>query len=136
MGVTRVGVAIVIDGDRVLIGIRPPGVPLAGLAEFPGGKCEPEETAVACAIRECAEETGALVEPVTLVASEEHAYPHATVAIEFWECRLRVTDQHPTGYVPREPHRWIPLAELGTLEFPAANAAVISRLIARSKHQP
>lgn len=53
MGVTHMGVAIVIEGDRVLIGIRPPGVPLAGLAEFPGGKCELEETAVDCAVREC-----------------------------------------------------------------------------------
>ena len=128
MGVTRVGVAIVIEGDRVLIGIRPPGVPLAGLAEFPGGKCELEETAVDCAVRECAEETGAVVVPVARVACEEHTYPHATVAIEFWECRLAEHQPLNATEFPSPPHRWIPLAELGTLEFPAANAAVIARL--------
>ncbi len=136
MGVTRVGVAIVIEGDRVLIGIRPPDVPLAGLAEFPGGKCDPEESAVACAVRECAEETGAIVEPVALVACEEHTYPHATVAIEFWECQLAAQQPVRNVSFPSPPHRWIPLSELGTLEFPAANAAVIACLMQRANCQP
>jgi hypothetical protein len=31
--------------------------------------------------------------------------------------------------VPRPPFEWIPLAQLPTLEFPAANAAVVAMLL-------
>jgi 8-oxo-dGTP diphosphatase len=46
-----------IDADgRVLLAKRPPGRPLAGLWEFPGGKVERGETPEAALIRELEEE--------------------------------------------------------------------------------
>ena len=57
-----VAAAALVDVDgRVLICQRPPGKPLAGLWEFPGGKVEPGETPETCLIRELEEELGVRV---------------------------------------------------------------------------
>jgi len=54
-------------GGRWLVNCRPPGTPLAGSWEFPGGKKEPGEAALAALKRELHEELGIQVleaEPV------------------------------------------------------------------------
>ena len=40
---TRIGIAVVESAGRILVGQRAADVPLPGLAEFPGGKCESDE---------------------------------------------------------------------------------------------
>ena len=49
----RIGIAVVEHEGRYLVGTRGPDGPLAGYAEFPGGKCLPDELPEMCAIREC-----------------------------------------------------------------------------------
>jgi 8-oxo-dGTP diphosphatase len=121
----RIGIAVVEHAGRYLVGIRPDGVPLAGYAEFPGGKCEPGESPEACAMRECAEETGLTIASVLLLDELIHEYGHGTVELSFWLCRpadpSQVADQH-RGY------GWVAGHELGTLQFPDANAGVIRML--------
>jgi len=57
-----VAAVALLDADgRVLLTRRPPGKPLAGLWEFPGGKVEPGETPERAAMRELYEELG--IEP-------------------------------------------------------------------------
>jgi 8-oxo-dGTP diphosphatase len=59
--------AALVDGDgRVLVQQRPPGGPMAGLWEFPGGKVDAGETPEAALIRELAEELGINVEAACL----------------------------------------------------------------------
>ena len=54
-----VAAAALIDADdRVLIARRPPGKPMAGLWEFPGGKVQDGETPETALIREIREELG------------------------------------------------------------------------------
>ncbi|CAN5340685.1 8-oxo-dGTP diphosphatase MutT [soil metagenome] len=53
-----VAVALVDADGRVLVQQRPPGKPMAGLWEFPGGKIEPGETPEAALVRELEEELG------------------------------------------------------------------------------
>ena len=123
----RIGIAIVEDTGRVLVGVRQADQVLAGQAEFPGGKCEPDESPGDCAIRECLEETGLHVEPVEQLDRVEYEYPHATVDLHFWLCR-------PAGGLMEEPRngfRWQPIGSLRDLDFPAANAKVIEKLIQR-----
>ncbi|TGX52469.1 (deoxy)nucleoside triphosphate pyrophosphohydrolase [Sphingomonas gei] len=62
-----VAVALVDRKGRVLVQQRPPGKPMAGLWEFPGGKVEPAETPEAALARELAEELGIQVATESLV---------------------------------------------------------------------
>ena len=53
-----VAIALVDGEGRVLVQQRPPGKPMAGLWEFPGGKVEPGEIPEAALVRELTEELG------------------------------------------------------------------------------
>ena len=58
MTTTVVAAAVIERDGRFLVTRRQKGVHLAGLWEFPGGKCEPRETIAACLAREIWEELG------------------------------------------------------------------------------
>jgi 8-oxo-dGTP diphosphatase len=122
----RIGIAIVEHAGRYLVGIRPEGVPLAGYAEFPGGKCEADEPTDACAVRECHEETGLAVAPVRLLQQVTHTYPHGTVELSFWLCRPVSADIDAAEH---HGFRWVSSEQLAALRFPEANAGVIALLI-------
>ena len=123
----RIGIAVVESAGRILVGLRPAGVPLAGLSEFPGGKCEADETPRSCAVRECREETGLLIVPREHLATIEHTYAHGEVELHFWRCGLSpgLPDQAPATF----PFRWVTFEELATLEFPEANKKVLAQLL-------
>lgn len=121
---TPIAVAVLQHGDRVLIGRRPAGVPLAGLWEFPGGKVRQGEAAEQAAARECLEETGLAVRIVGTYCEVVHHYGHDAVRLEFF-----AAEPVDPAAPPREPYRWVPVAELDCYEFPAANAAVLRRLV-------
>lgn len=122
---TPIGIAVVEEEGRFLVGTRPEGTVLAGFAEFPGGKVLPGESTEGCAARECFEETGLRVEPIDEVECIAWEYPHGRVELHFIRCR--VTERDP----PTPPFRWVTKKELATLRFPDANARVISTLLAR-----
>src|SRR5262249_19670263 len=124
---TRVAVAIVEHDRRYLIGVRPDNVPLAGFAEFPGGKVRDDETAAAAAVRECREETGLRVIVDREFFSTTHRYDHGLLAIQFFLCRLAADERSS----PIFPFRWVTADELATLQFPAANAAVRQMLLGK-----
>ncbi len=115
------------SAGRILVGLRPVGVPLSGLSEFPGGKCEADETPRSCAVRECREETGLLIVPREHLATIEHTYAHGDVELHFWRCGLSpgLPDQAPAT----SPFRWVTFEELATLEFPEANKTVLVQLL-------
>jgi 8-oxo-dGTP diphosphatase len=74
---------------RVLITRRPPGKPLAGLWEFPGGKVEGDEVPEAALIRELREELGVEIangalSPLTFAS---HAYPEFYLLMPLYVCR-------------------------------------------------
>lgn len=122
--VTRVGIAIVQQGTTFLIGVRDQQAVLGGKHEFPGGKCFEQEPPSDCAVRECLEETGLQVTPEKLLTWIDHRYDHGRIQLSFFLCR--VTDESQSS--PRAPFRWIPLEDLLTLNFPAANQLAIERL--------
>jgi 8-oxo-dGTP diphosphatase len=121
--------AIVEDADgRLLVTRRLDGTHLAGLWEFPGGKCEPGESHEDCLARELAEELGvegAIGEELLVT---EHDYGDRVIRLHFRRCR--VTGQ-PTARLGQQM-RWVQRRELRTLEFPPADRELIEMLAADS----
>jgi len=129
----RIAVAVVESDGHTLVGVRPDGGDLAGYHEFPGGKCESDETPRACAVRECREETGLVVVPREHLVTTTHDYEHARVEIHFWRCVL--SPDLPDRAAARDGFQWVPLSELNSLKFPEANNEVL-RLLAPSASGP
>jgi len=82
-------VALIDAEGRVLLARRPPGKPMAGLWEFPGGKVDPGETPEAALIRELDEELGiqtwnSCLAPLTFAS---HAYESFHLLMPLFACR-------------------------------------------------
>ncbi len=89
-GLLLVMACALIDADgRVLLAKRPPGRPLAGLWEFPGGKGEAGETPEAALIRELEEELGIEVSPKCLApfTFASHGYEAFHLLMPLYACR-------------------------------------------------
>lgn len=126
--INRIGIAVVEFQRQFLIGIRAPDSPLAGYHEFPGGKCTTNETADACAVRECLEETGLQVVALKELLYREHSYAHADVKLHFWLCQ----PAHPRDDLINqnlEGFHWTPIDVLPELQFPEANRDLIDLLL-------
>lgn len=121
----RIGIAIVEQAERYLVGVRGPDGPLAGFAEFPGGKCFPDESPFDCAVRECREESGLDIVPQRLLKQLEFEYPHGRVDLYFVLChpaRLGdVSDRHGE-------FAWATVSEMRAMRFPDGNAGIIELL--------
>jgi 8-oxo-dGTP diphosphatase len=117
--------AAVIERDgRVLVTRRLEGSHLSGFWEFPGGKCDPDETHEACLARELREELGveARIGPEILVT--EHAYPEKTVRLHFRRCEI---DGQPRPLLNQQM-RWVSRDEMRALSFPEADRTLIEML--------
>ncbi len=120
-------VAVIRQGDRVLIARRPDHVHQGGLLEFPGGKVEPGETVQAALVREIHEETGLTVarESLQPVIGVRHDYGDKRVFLDVWSTDAVTGEAH--GREGQEVG-WLPLAALRDADFPAANRPIIRAL--------
>ena len=116
--------AVVRRGNRFLVTRRPHGVHLEGYWEFPGGKCEPDETLVECLKREIVEELGTAVRIEQELLAVTHEYPERTVELHFFACTL--VDE-PRAQLKQEI-RWVERTDLASLELPPADADLIAML--------
>lgn len=122
-----VAVALIERAGHYLIRQRPalPGSPMPGYWEFPGGKCEPGETLAACARREIQEEAGLCIDVLRLRRVIHHEYPHARVALSFFDCQTSDPSANPD---PETGFRWVPVHELPSYQFPGANEPIVEDL--------
>ncbi len=88
------GILLQADG-RFLLASRPIGKPYAGYWEFPGGKLEAGETALAALKRELIEELGIRVTAATPWIVQTFTYPHATVRLHFFRVTAWQGELHP-----------------------------------------
>src|ERR1043166_7141265 len=121
-GVASVKVVLVVacalvDADaRVLIAQRPPGKPMAGLWEFPGGKVESGERPEATLIRELKEELGIVVKEACLapLTFASHGYPDFHLLMPLYVCRrwegtVTALEAQKLPWAPRTPLRDYPM---------------------------
>ena len=121
----RVAAAIIEKGECVLVGRRLAG-PLADKWEFPGGKIEPRETPEACLQRELREELDIEAVIGEFFLSSTYAYRHAT--IELLVYRAEIIAGEPCLHDHTEI-RWVPVGDLSSYDFPAADLPVIRKLM-------
>lgn len=117
-----------IGGERVaqfLLTRRQLGVHLAGLWEFPGGKCEPGETLHSCLAREIREELAADIQIGPKILTTDHEYPDRRVELHFFRCVLRNNPAPQQG----QDMRWVWRSELPALPVPPADEALIRLLV-------
>ena len=121
-----VAAPVVERDDAFLLTRRLKGTHLAGTWEFPGGKCEPDETPEACLVREIREELAADAAIGELMLVTRHSYGERTVELHFFRAELGGEPVPQLG----QQMRWVPRAELAALELPEADADLIRMLVA------
>lgn len=122
-----VAAALIDDRGRVLLQQRPPGKPMAGLWEFPGGKIEPGERPEAALARELHEELEIALDPSGLAplafASEPLDGRHLLLLL--YTCRAWAGEpvaHHATAL------RWVTPAEMSGMAMPPADVPLVAAL--------
>ena len=111
----------------MLIAQRPPGKPMAGLWEFPGGKVESGERPEETVIRELHEELGITIKEPCLApfTFASHAYPDFQLLMPLYVCRRwegTVTPREHTAL------KWVKPRELAQFPMPPADLPLIPML--------
>ena len=114
--------AAVVDIDgRLLVTCRQKGVHLEGFWEFPGGKCDRDESLKECLARELLEELDVAVRIGEELFTTTHPYPERSVELHFFRCELLGEPRPQLG----QEMRWVTRKELAALAFPPADAELI-----------
>ena len=111
-------------GPRVLLAQRPADAHQGGRWEFPGGKVEPGESAVAALARELREELGVELLSARPLIRFPYRYPEFAMDFEVFRARWRGRPRGCEG----QQLRWAGLAELQELDVPPASGPVIRAL--------
>jgi mutator protein MutT len=120
-----VAAAVIERDDAFLVTRRQPGVHLEGFWEFPGGKCEPDESLAGCLARELREELAVEATVGVELLTTTHRYPDRSVELRFLRCELRGEPAPQQG----QEMRWIRRRDLLALAFPPADAELIELLL-------
>lgn len=100
---------------------------MPGYWEFPGGKCEPDESPEAAVLRECREELGVPIVLGNRRRITTHLYPHGLVELHYFDAETESPVAEP---VPGSGFLWIAAADLPFYQFPDANEPVLQELAA------
>ena len=128
-------VAVIRDGDKVLVTRRPPGAHLGDHDEFPGGRRAAGEALADACTREVKEEVGLDVTVEKPLHIGWYEGEGRRLALTFFECRVRGSTALDPKVVSERGARWVEVSQLPTLKFPPANAGVV-RLLAGGAAPP
>ncbi|MCP8968603.1 (deoxy)nucleoside triphosphate pyrophosphohydrolase [Ectobacillus ponti] len=120
-----VGAVTYNESGEILCALRSPDMSLPNLWEFPGGKIEEGEQPEETLVREIQEELDCTVDVYELIADVVHEYPN--IIVNLLTYRTKIVSGTPTAKEHAEL-RWVPLAELHTLEWAPADVPTIEAL--------
>lgn len=121
----HVAIGLVCYQSKVLVGWRTAKQHQGNKYEFPGGKVEAGETAQAACRREVLEEVGVDLlhwHPFTTI---QHQYEDVQVTLHIFKTHVAVEQLQQI----KAPWSWYERQALADLNFPAANQAIIDRLL-------
>lgn len=125
---TRVVAAVIRRGELLLVCKRPLHKRHGGLWEFPGGKCELEESDADAARRELAEEL-----EVTVVAVGAEIYASQDPGSEFHIAFLPVEIADEPQCIEHAVHKWASMPELLTMPLAPSDRRFVEFLYAQSQ---
>ena len=125
-----VAACALIDSDgRVLLAQRPPGKPMEGLWEFPGGKVEADERPEETLIRELKEELNVTVSEPCLapLTFASHIYPDFHLLMPLYVCRRWEGTVQP---LEGQTVAWVKPNRLREYKMPPADEPLVAHLMA------
>lgn len=125
----RVAAALIQREGRYLITQRKPDVHMGGMWEFPGGKCEPNETLEACLRRELLEELEIAITSPAHFLTHRYAYSDKNIELHFFHCAIESGVPRPVGCVD---YCWVHPREFARYPFPPADEVVVAELCLKS----
>lgn len=125
--------AAVIERDGAfLLTRRPQGTHLEGYWEFPGGKCQADETLEDSLIREIREELDAGVSVGPEILATSHEYPERVIELRFFRCTLLGNPRPALG----QEMQWVRRDALTSFRLPPADHQLVRILTAGRSSPP
>lgn len=110
---------------RVLLAQRPSGKHLAGLWEFPGGKCEPDEAPADALRRELHEEIGVQVGALEKLIALPWRYAEKSICLDVYMVRDHAGTPHGRE---GQALQWVEPDRLADIAMPPADRPVVTAL--------
>lgn len=121
----QVTAAVIIENGRLFLTRRPPGDPLAGMWELPGGKIEGEESPQDCLARELQEELAMGAEVGDILATTIYHYHHGSFEM------MALAATRTSDYVlhVHDTARWVARDDLDLLTLAPADIELVATII-------
>ena len=119
--------AVVVHNNKILIAQRKKTMKQGGLWEFPGGKIEPNETAIECICREFMEELGMVVYVGDYL--EEMTYTYPDIGDFHFDVYWATCDSpNPRKMEAHEQIAWVDIDGLDNYTFCPADIPLVEKL--------
>jgi 8-oxo-dGTP diphosphatase len=129
MKIVDVAVGVIKRNNTIFISKRADELHQGGLWEFPGGKCEENETLDQALARELFEEVGIVVVEQSEFLLVEHDYGDKKVRLDV---RLVECFKGEPSHQENQISQWVDIADLVNFNFPEANKVIVKKLQQRS----
>ena len=124
--VIPVSSGLIIQNNKVLIGLRSESNHGGGLWEFPGGKIEIDESSEDAVIRELNEELGIVVRKPKKIMQYLHRFKNLIYDISFFEV---VSFKGSIKKIVHDELKWVDLASINNYNFISGDLLIIEGLI-------